>query len=179
MVELFEFVAMGFSMLGAFYMSRGSHAMIKSFIAFGVSNMLLIIVSLEMGMMALLIQMMFFWYASYTGLVKFGVDKDTLSIITGFFAIGVIAFMDLRNMQFQITPIEVMAAIMAITGAIIIKHDSQRKNAFILYFVADILYVYIAISHGLMWFGIQSAFFIYTSAAGYIKENTKERLCIQ
>lgn len=179
MVEFFEFIAMFFSMLGAFYMSRGTHTMIKSFMAFGISNMLLIIVSLEMGMMALLVQMMFFWYASYTGLVKFGVDKDTLNIITGFFAIGVIAFMDLRNMQFQITPIEVIAAMMAITGAIIIKYNSQRKNAFILYFVADILYVYIAVSHGLLWFGIQSAFFIYTSAAGYIREYKKENLCIQ
>lgn len=179
MIEVLEFVAMIFSMLGAFYMSRGTHTMIKSFMAFSVANMLLIIVSLQLGLGALFVQMIFFSYASYSGLIKFGVRKDLLLLVLAIYLVLLSLFSDISNWKFEITLIEVIAATMAIAGAIIIKYNSQRKNAFILYFLADILYVYIAINHNLMWFGIQSAFFIYTSMVGYINEYKKEKLCIQ
>lgn len=178
-MEYIEFVAMGFSMLGAFYMSKGVQTMVKSFAAFGLANMLLIVVSLHIGLLPLLIQMVFFGYASYSGLIKFEIDKLLLRSIVVIYIIALYFIIDIREMTFEITLIEVIASTMAIVGAIIIKYNSQRKNAFILYFLADVLFVYIAYTHNMLWFGIQSAFFIYTSFAGYMREYKKENLCIQ
>jgi hypothetical protein len=71
-------------------------------------------------------------------------------------------------------PLDTIAATIAIIGSFILKsHDLNfRLNAFIAFFIADVLYVYVGYNHGMYFFMIQSAFFLYTSFEGYL--NTKK-----
>lgn len=184
-----EFLGMVFSMLGAFYMSRDYNKdprhMEKAFGFFLISNVSMIMLSAALLMIPLLIQMGLFMITAYNGLIKNRPDLKKMVLIVPIvtFSIGTALFISnmQKEMSFHITIIEVLAAAIAIYGSHIAKEEIYNKRilSFILFFVADILYIMIAYEKGLLFFGIQSAFFIYTSLSGL--NNTiknKERLSL-
>lgn len=184
-----EFLGMVFSMLGAFYMSRDYNKdprhMEKAFSFFLISNVSMIMLSAALLMIPLLIQMGLFMITAYNGLIKNRPDLKRVVLIVPVITFIIGAFLFITNMQkemsLHITIIEVLAAAIAIYGSHIAKEEIYNKRilSFILFFVADILYVMIAYDKGLLFFGIQSAFFLYTSLSGL--NNTiknKERLSL-
>lgn len=184
-----EFLGMVFSMLGAFYMSRDYNKdprhMEKAFTFFLISNVSMIMLSAALLMIPLLIQMGLFMITAYNGLIKNRPDLKRVVLIVPVITFIIGAFLFITNMQkemsLHITIIEVLAAAIAIYGSHIAKEEIYNKRilSFILFFVADILYVMIAYDKGLLFFGIQSAFFLYTSLSGL--NNTiknKERLSL-
>ncbi len=184
-----EFLGMIFSMLGAFYMSRDYNKdprhMEKAFTFFLISNVSMIMLSAALLMIPLLIQMGLFMITAYNGLIKNRPDLKRVVLIVPVITFIIGAFLFITNMQkemsLHITIIEVLAAAIAIYGSHIAKEEIYNKRilSFILFFVADILYVMIAYDKGLLFFGIQSAFFLYTSLSGL--NNTiknKERLSL-
>lgn len=184
-----EFLGMVFSMLGAFYMSRDYNKdprhMEKAFSFFLISNVSMIMLSAALLMIPLLIQMGLFMITAYNGLIKNRPDykKFLFLIPLVTFTIGsILLTINLgNNIKLEITITEVLAAAMAIYGSHIAKEEIYNKRilSFILFFVADILYIMIAYDKGLLFFGIQSAFFLYTSLSGL--NNTiknKERLSL-
>lgn len=184
-----EFLGMVFSMLGAFYMSRDfskdPRHMEKAFLFFLISNISMIMLSAALLMIPLLIQMSLFMITAYNGLIKNRPDLKKLVILVPVitFIIGAILLVSnlQKNISLEITIIEVLAAAIAIYGSHIAKEEIYNKRilSFTLFFIADILYVMIAYEKGLVFFGIQSAFFLYTSLSGL--NNTiknKERLSL-
>ncbi len=186
---LAEFFGMVFSMLGAFFMSRDFNKdprhMEKAFAFFMISNVSMIMLSAALLMIPLLIQMGLFMITAYNGLIKNRPDLKRylflIPLVT--FTIGAILFSNNLggDIKLEITAIEIIAAAIAIYGSHIAKEEIYNKRiiSFILFFVADILYVIIAYEKGLVFFGIQSAFFLYTSLSGL--NNTiknKERLSL-
>lgn len=184
-----EFLGMVFSMLGAFYMSRDYNKdprhMEKAFSFFLISNVSMIMLSAALLMIPLLIQMGLFMITAYNGLIKNRPDLKRVVLIVPVITFIIGAFLFITNMQkemsLHITIIEVLAAAIAIYGSHIAKEEIYNKRilSFILFFVADILYIMIAYDKGLLFFGIQSAFFLYTSLSGL--NNTiknKERLSL-
>lgn len=184
-----EFLGMVFSMLGAFYMSRDYNKdprhMEKAFGFFLISNVSMIMLSAALLMIPLLIQMGLFMITAYNGLIKNRPDLKKMVLIVPIvtFSIGTALFISnmQKEMSLHITMIEVLAAAIAIYGSHIAKEEIYNKRilSFILFFVADILYIMIAYEKGLLFFGIQSAFFLYTSLSGL--NNTiknKERLSL-
>lgn len=172
-MEYLEFFAMFFSMGGAYLMSRDlrkyEDTLYKANISFLVANIMLIFVSVHMGMVALLIQMLLFTMASSLNIYALSINKKRdLNILGILIAIILFKLFQLDTFVYEITGLEILAASMAISGSFIMKtkSDNLRLFMFLLFFVADLLYVYIAYDKGMIWFGIQSFFFLYTSLQG-------------
>jgi len=93
-----------------------------------------------------------------------------ISIITIYSLMMMLVYL-YANIQFKFdfTLADTTAAMIAIVGSFILKSHNLdfRLNAFIAFFVADLIYVFVAYNHGMYFFMIQSAFFLYTSIEGY------------
>lgn len=182
-IDILEFFGMAFAISGAIYMSRDSkivpNHMFKAFLVFFISNMFMIIVAAVEGMIPFFIQQCFFMIGAYLGLIYYLKKLYTnyfynyikfINIITIIYIIVVIIilFNLSNNYTFNITIIELAAAILAISGNFILKADNLniRSYAFIFFIIADIIYVYIAIDHNLLFFTSQSLFFVFTGIIG-------------
>lgn len=186
--QILEFLGMVFSMLGAYLMSRDSTKMPRhlyyAFISFGVANLFMIAVSFYHGIAPLLIQMVFFATSAYMGIIAHSRDKEKDSLLMFWviltYSIFLMIIWNSTNIEFKLNfeLIDTVAATIAILGSFILKtHDLNfRLNAFIAFFIADVLYVYVGYTHGMYFFMVQSAFFLYTSLEGYY--NTKKAINI-
>lgn len=184
LLQFLEFLGMVFSMAGAYLMSRDSRKMPNhlylAFISFGISNIFMIVVSLYHGVTPLLIQMALFATSSYMGIISqsnnFQRDKNIMTSVIVIYSLAMIMVYNYANItfHFDFTLADTTAAIIAIAGSFVLKsHDLDfRLNAFIAFFVADVIYVFVAYDHGMYFFMTQSAFFLYTSIEGY--RNTKK-----
>jgi len=177
-INLAEFLAMSASMLGAFLVSRKDTKNNKyyGFLAFFISNIFMSIVAIDKGMVPLMIQLAFFAIGAYLG-IKYELNKknnfhlihilNKFSLIMIIFTIIYFLFNLKESYSFSITNIEIIAATMAIIGNFFMRYDTYYKFlAFLLFLLADILYIIVAKDHEMYFFLIQSTFFIYTSLYG-------------
>ena len=174
---ILEFVGMVLTMRGAFLVSRGNdRAMYLGLISFIMANIVMFAFATGKGMVPLQIQMVFFFLGSLPALRAYAPNwnklKIILLIVIPVYLVILISFMEFKINILGITSIEVIAAVIAITGSYILRYKVKDVMvlSFILFFVADIFYVYISVEKGLLFFGIQSLFFWYTSIAG-VKTN--------
>jgi hypothetical protein len=188
----FEFIAMACAMTGAYFMSMNPkkcpNHMVWAFVAFGTSNIFGLQYAMYYLMIPLIIQQALFFHSAVLGVNETvgrrwkgktlkKVERTTLTLmILSFTAAFFVAYVFGEEANLKVTFLEVVAAVMAITGSYLMRKETYNalKIAFILYFVADVFYVYIAIERELWFFMIQSAFFIYTSWRGLM--NLKERV---
>ena len=175
-IHIFEGFGMIFSMLGAFFMSANNDIdkkyLKRAFIFFLISNFFMIIVSAATHLVPLTVQMSFFAITAINGI--YSINRDKLirnALYTSFTSLVIIVFFlsySGDNAIMKIENIDIVAALMAIVGSYILAYN--KIYAFILFFLADILYVFIAYENTLPFFMIQSMFFIYTSSRGLIYE---------
>ena len=175
--KIMEFAGMALSIMGALYMSKNmkteENTMFKSGLFFFMSNFVMIGVALYHGIAMLAIQMLFFFSTSIAVLLSHTNDKKrTLKFISQVLFTLVILFalfydqLDFSSMSFK--PIEIIAAIIAITGSFLLKTHSERVRiiAFISFLIADTLYIKVGFDSGMYFFMAQAAFFLYTSGRG-------------
>jgi len=180
MVEYLEFFGMVFSMLGAFFSSRKSNSnkyILYGFISFLIADIAMFYMALFLGMIPLLTQVIFFTLSAITGISKIKNNILITKLLYILFALMLVSSiyiigLNKEDLTFDISLIEVIAATLAIIGSFMLAYKEYRMYSFILFFIADIIYIYVAYEKELLFFGIQSAFFIYTSYAGY-KNNKK------
>jgi len=185
MLHSFEFIGMVLSMIGAWYAIGTNHkenleAKGKGFMFFALSNLSMMIFAYIAGFYALMIQMFIFNISSVLGLYKFNTKKVSIPIISLAIVVWITiiyqlvyhSHISLESMNIT----EVSAAIIAIIGAYVYlsKQKFWINVAFICYFVADILYVYVAYEKEFIFFGILSAFFVFTSTRGAYYVNFKK-----
>jgi len=176
-VSYFELIGMVFSMIGAYLSSSTSkkdEKMILAYASFLVSNVAMYFMGILEGMLPLLIQIVFFMFSAINGitvLTRNIILSKTLYILMALIFVLSIYIIGLRDIEFKfhISVIESFAAIIAIIGSFLLAYKDYRRNAFLMFFVADILYAYIAYERGLNFFLIQSVFFWFTSLRGYFK----------
>lgn len=178
MVHFLEFYGMIASMTGAFLMSRDikkyPRTMYYAFIAFMSSNMALFYVATVTGLVPLMVQMMLFFSSAAIVIVAHSENKSRdqwmlMASTAIYVSIMAIVFVSSTiKFNFKVEMIDTIAAIIAISGSFAMKsHDNKVKLfAFAGFFLADVLYVYIAIENSLYFFMVQSFFFWYTSIAG-------------
>lgn len=176
-LELFGAI---FSIAGAFLMSKATKDETKwiyyAFCSFFVSNLCLFAFFLLHGKIPIVIQMVLFFSSAVLGIVKLSNNKlrDTIivSVITFFYMLSMIHIINkigISNIDFSISIIDTIASTMAIIGSFILsaKNHITRSYAFLLFLLADIIFVYIGYSNGFYMFMTQSAIYIYTSSKGY------------
>lgn len=169
-----------FSILGAYLMSlstkHNQRPLYFAFISFLCANLSLFAFFLFQGKIPMIIQLLFFYWGAFLGVVKKSDNKKRdvkiLTIISIMYFIALMIslyFKSIGSIDFEIVLIDSIAASMAIAGNFLLSSRShvKRSYAFILFFLADLLYVYVGYTNAFYFFMIQSVFFLYTSLNGY------------
>jgi len=173
LLTVLEFVGMVSTMTGAYLVSRNKEMlMFYGATAFLTANYTMFAFATGKGMIPLQIQMVFFFMATIPMLKAYSpnweLSKKIILIFTPIYTILLISFIDINLGNIEITRFEIIAAIIAVSGSFLLKYKNSdiKIIAFILFFVADVIYVYVSIDKSLIFFGIQSLFFWYTSIDG-------------
>ncbi len=168
-----------FSITGAYLMSLSSKENTRplyfGFISFFISNLALLTFFILNGKVPVIIQMILFFITAILGIYKLTKNKKRdVSIISGVLFVYSLVLVftilpNIKNIDFNILPIDFTASLIAIVGSFLLSSHNHliRSYAFICFFLADIIFVYIGYSNAYFFFMIQSVFFIYTSAKGY------------
>ena len=173
--------AMGaiFSILGAYLMSLSGKGSTKplylGFICFFISNLALLTFFTLTGKVPVIIQMVLFFVTAIIGIYKLTQNRKRDVQIMAFVLviyISIFIFTVLPNMgqiDFKILLVDFVASIIAIIGSFLLSSHNHviRSYAFICFFIADVIFVYIGYTNTFYFFMIQSAFYLYTSLKGY------------
>ena len=173
--------AMGaiFSILGAYLMSLSGKGNTKplylGFICFFISNLALLTFFTLTGKVPVIIQMILFFVTAIIGIYKLTQyrkrDVQIMAFVLVIY-ISIFIFTVLPNMgqiDFKILLVDFVASIIAIIGSFLLSSHNHviRSYAFICFFIADVIFVYIGYTNTFYFFMIQSAFYLYTSLKGY------------
>lgn len=187
MLEKLELLGAIFSILGAILIGIATKEMLyRAFCAFFISNLALFTFFLLEGKVPMLIQMAMFFWSAVLGIYRLSSQqKRDKTIIIFLLSVYVVVLailllnIGISNISFEIKLIDVVASAMAIYGSFLLSSDNKTKRniAYILFLLADILFVYIGYTNGFYFFMFQSAVFIFTSSAGLYNTNRKQALC--
>lgn len=176
-----------FSILGAYLMSLSSkddtRPLYIGFICFFISNLALLTFFTLNGKIPVIIQMILFFITAIIGIYKLSKNKKRDSkimalILSIFIALQIqIVLPNMKNIDFTVLPIDLIASFIAITGSFLLSSHNHivRGYAFICFFVADVIFVYIGYTNMFYFFMLQSAFYLYTSIKGY-RSTMKEEI---
>ncbi len=176
---ILEAIGAIFSIIGAYLMSLSSKEDTKplyfGFISFFISNLALLTFFLLNGKVPVIIQMILFFLTAIIGIYKLTSNKKRdvyimSSVLLVYILILIITvFPNITNIDFKILIIDFIASFIAILGSFLLSSHKHivRGYAFICFFVADIVFVYIGYSNAYYFFMIQSIFYLYTSSKGY------------
>jgi hypothetical protein len=181
-IEIFASIL---TIIAAFLMSNSTNtSLFWAFVLFSFSNVLYFIVSFEHNTFFLLIQVMIFSIVNYIGLIERYPLRTSKSLFFSsiflsqifILALGLIAFDFSFPSSFHVDFIELSASVLAVSGSFYLaRSDNFKEFGFFAFFIADVLYIFVALQNDMIPFAIQSAFFIYTSSRGIINSRN-ERL---
>ena len=176
---ILEAIGAIFSIIGAYLMSLSSKDDTKplyfGFISFFISNLALLTFFLLNGKVPVIIQMVLFFITAIIGIYKLTNNKKRdVYIMSGILFIYILililtVFPNIKNIDFSILIIDFIASFIAILGSFLLSSHNHivRSYAFIFFFIADIVFVYIGYTNSFYFFMIQSIFYLYTSSKGY------------
>jgi uncharacterized membrane protein YhhN len=168
-----------FSILGAYLMSLSGNGNTKplyfGFVCFFVSNLALLTFFTLTGKIPVIIQMILFFVTAIIGIYKLTQNrKRDVQIISFVLVIYILIFIfivvpNMAQTDFKILLVDFIASLIAIIGSFLLSSHNHvvRSYAFICFFVADVIFVYIGYSNAFYFFMVQSAFYLYTSLKGY------------
>ncbi len=167
-----EFLGAIFSILGAWYISNPSkESLTKAFKFFLISNFSLLVFFTLNGKVPMMIQFIFFFLTAMLGLYRLAEFKNKKVILS---TIGTLAFVvllatvvNMKEIDYQIGLLDAIASGMAVIGSFFLSGGYRQRNiAYVMYIVADILFVYIGYENAFWFFLAQSSFFVFTSSKG-------------
>ena len=183
---ILEIVGAIFSISGAYLMSRSSKhnttPIYWGFVSFFVSNLALLTFFTLVGKVPVIIQMILFFVTAIIGIYKLTNNKLRDSLIISLIVIVYLVALfktivpNMSNIDFSVLPLDSVAASIAILGSYLLSHHNHkiRGYAFICFFVADVIFVYIGYINSFYFFMIQSIFYLYTSIRGYLNTMKEE-----
>ena len=183
---ILEAVGAVFSIIGAYLMSLSSkddtRPLYFGFISFFISNLALLTFFTLNGKVPVIIQMILFFITAIIGIYKLTKNrKRDVSIIVIILSIYILILIlsvlpNIQNIDFNIFVVDFIASLIAIVGSFLLSSHKHiiRSYAFICFFVADIVFVYIGYSNAYYFFMIQSIFYLYTSSKGYLNTMKSE-----
>ncbi len=176
---ILEAIGAIFSILGAYLMSLSGNGNTKplylGFICFFVSNLALLTFFTLTGKIPVIIQMILFFVTAIIGIYKLTQNrKRDVQIISFVLSIYILIFIftvlpNMAQTDFKILLVDFIASLIAIIGSFLLSSHNHvvRSYAFICFFVADVIFVYIGYTNAFYFFMVQSAFYLYTSLKGY------------
>ena len=175
---ILEFTGMVFTMTGAFLItSKNDNIRYYGFLAFIGANYTVFAFASMKGLFPLQIQMIFFFFAGLPAVKEYSGKnwenlKKIIMLFSAIYIVLLIIFVKFKINVTSIPVIEIVTACIAIYGSYLqkFKDSDTRIKSFMMFFVADILYVGISIENSLLFFGIQSFFFWFTSIKGIKSE---------
>jgi hypothetical protein len=185
----FEIIGALLSIIGAISMSFSTNINTKPIyyasIFYFLSNLFMTIFFTLTGKIPLTIQISFFLILSILSILKYTEnlkrDKILLTIFIPIYImlyLSLILVMGLEKINFTILPLDVFASILAASGSIVLLISKQnyklRSYAYIFYFLADVLFVYIGFINNYYAFLAMSLIFIITSIISYYRTMGKE-----
>lgn len=186
MMIILEAIGAIFSIIGAFLMSRSSKSDTRpiywGFVSFFISNLALLTFFTLNGKVPVIIQMILFFVTAVLGIYKLTLqrkrDVSLISIILFFYLLILYKTVvpNMANIDFIVLPIDLIASAIAIYGSFLLSSHNHKTRgiAFICFFVADVIFVYIGYVNAFYFFMIQSIFYLYTSAKGYTNTMKEE-----
>lgn len=184
---ILEAIGAIFSILGAYLMSLSGKENTKplyfGFICFFISNLALLTFFTLTGKVPVIIQMILFFVTAIIGIYKLTQNRKRdvrIIVFVLMIYISILILKILPNMEqidFKILLVDFIASLIAIIGSFLLSSHNHiiRSYAFICFFVADVIFVYIGYTNAFYFFMVQSAFYLYTSLKGY-KNTMKEEL---
>ena len=176
---ILEAIGAIFSIFGAYLMSLSTKVDTKplylGFICFFISNLALLTFFTLTGKIPVIIQMILFFVTAIIGIYKLTQNRKRDIQIMAFILIvyiTILIYTVLPNMQeidFKVLLVDLIASFIAITGSFLLSSHNHiiRGYAFICFFVADVIFVYIGYTNAFYFFMVQSIFYLYTSLKGY------------
>jgi nicotinamide riboside transporter PnuC len=182
-----EYIASALSIVGAIFMSFSKRDDLRplyiAFILFYLSDLFFIYIFLDDSLFPLVFQMFIFLLTALKGIYIISSNKfrDLFFIILSLFVFIYFIFdINIKDINYDLNYIEIFASSLAVFGSFLLGSYSINKRlfAFILFFIADFILIYVAYKHELYGFMVQSMFFLITSLYGIYnlklkKENLK------
>ena len=176
---ILEAIGAIFSIMGAYLMSLSSkdntRPLYFGFISFFISNLALLTFFTLNGKVPVIIQMILFFITAIIGIYKLTKNRKRdvilISLVLFIYILVLILTVipNIKDIDFNILIIDFIAALIAIVGSFLLSSPNHiiRSYAFICFFVADLIFVYIGYTNAYYFFMIQSLFYLYTSSKGY------------
>lgn len=168
-----------FSILGAYLMATSTKINTKplyyGFICFFISNTALLIFFTLNGKVPIILQMVLFFMTAIIGIYKhtFHKKRDTTLMSMVLLLLGFVLYFSIvphmREIDFTVLWVDSLASSLAIFGSFLLSSHTPkiRGYAFICFFIADVVFVYIGLTNAFYFFMVQSLFYLYTSVKGY------------
>jgi hypothetical protein len=168
-----------FSILGAYLMATSTKINTKplyyGFISFFISNTALLIFFTLKGKVPIILQMVLFFMTAIIGIYKHTSHKkrDTMLMSMVLLLLGCVLYFSIvprmREIDFTVLWVDSLASSLAIFGSFLLSSHTPkiRGYAFICFFIADVVFVYIGLTNAFYFFMVQSLFYLYTSVKGY------------
>lgn len=175
-----------FSIIGAYLMSlstkENTRPIYWGFVSFFISNLALLTFFTLNGKVPVIIQMILFFVTAILGIYRLTLNRKrdvalmSFVLIIYIFILASSILPNMGNIDFTVLIIDLIASSIAILGSFILssKNHIIRGYAFICFFVADVIFVYIGYTNAFYFFMIQSAFYLYTSTKGYMNTMREE-----
>lgn len=183
---ILEAIGAVFSIIGAYLMSKSSKNNVRpiywGFVSFFISNLALLTFFTLNGKVPVIIQMILFFVTAVLGIYKLTKNRKRdvflISIILSIylFILYKTILPNMSNIDFMVLPIDLLAASIAIFGSFLLSSHNHKTRgiAFICFFIADVIFVYIGYENAFYFFMVQSIFYLYTSVKGYINTMKEE-----
>ena len=168
-----------FSILGAYLMATSTKINTKplyyGFISFFISNTALLIFFTLKGKVPIILQMVLFFMTAIIGIYKHTSHKkrDSTLMSMVLLLLGCVLYFSIvprmREIDFTVLWVDSLASSLAIFGSFLLSSHTPkiRGYAFICFFIADVVFVYIGLTNAFYFFMVQSLFYLYTSVKGY------------
>ncbi|RXJ60019.1 hypothetical protein [Candidatus Marinarcus aquaticus] len=174
-----EAVGAIFSILGAYLMSTSTKKNTKplyyGFASFFISNAALLTFFTFKGKIPIIIQMILFFVTAILGIYRHSpnMKRDMFLVCMACTALALALIKSvvpqIQEIDFSVLPIDFAASSLAIFGSYLLSshRHTLRGYAFICFFIADVVFVYIGYRNAFYFFMVQSMFYLYTSVKGY------------
>lgn len=184
---IIEIIASILSISGSIMMTRSTSTNTRplyfAFALFGTSNLFFLFFFTANGIIPIAIQMLIFFISAINGFIKNSVNlkRDiiiVLSILIPYFIFFTFYMIDNMNtnINWTMNPIETFASLLAVIGSFTLSSPNhiRRSYAFIMFFIADSILIYVGYSHSMYAFMFQAMFFIGTSTIAYYRTMKSE-----
>jgi hypothetical protein len=176
-IKIVELAGMLFGILGATIMMFATRTktapLLNAYYAYGLSNYLLLFVAAQAGLVFIYMQTIIFGLLGLKGIYTFGSVKRMIpfSVLLVVTTIG--SAFTFQTSEISVNYYELFFTVFAITGTFFManKDHNVREYAYLLFLLADVGFIVIALHNQLEFFASQTAYYLFTAAVALYRND--------